>query len=148
MKELSYWDGKNLIRIFEENKKWFISVKNETKELSSIPNYEFMLPMIKAFITEQSKAKRLATELESKANFEENEIAVLEISPDYVPCSYSEGERVEIQRVIHKTSYLIAPKDNFSETFIVEEDILRKHNALDEYEDMYCENCGGTACNC
>lgn len=58
--------------------------------------------------------------------------------------SFSIEDRGEILEVIGNC-YLI--ESNYEERIVKEEDI-RHYDGCDEYDDMYCDICGGTACMC
>lgn len=58
---------------------------------------------------------------------------------------FSIGDRVEVVEKIGDTCYLV--EKDFEERIVQEED-LRSYDSIDEYDDMYCDTCGGTGCMC
>jgi hypothetical protein len=59
--------------------------------------------------------------------------------------SFSVGDRGEVLERIGENCYLI--ESNNEERIVKAEDI-RSYDSIDEYDDMYCDVCGGTACMC
>lgn len=59
---------------------------------------------------------------------------------------FKSGERVTVIREFPNGKFLVE-NENGKEDVVLEEH-LRGYSAIDEYEDMYCDRCGGTACHC
>lgn len=59
---------------------------------------------------------------------------------------FKSGERVTIIAEYPKDKFLVENESGKQD--IVLEEHLRGYDAIDEYEDMYCKKCGGTACMC
>lgn len=59
---------------------------------------------------------------------------------------FKSGERVTVIREFPNGKFLVM-NDNGVEDIVLEEH-LRAYTPIDEYEDMYCVDCGGTACMC
>lgn len=59
---------------------------------------------------------------------------------------FKSGERVTIIREFPKGKFLVQDRDG-KEDIVLEEN-LREYDSIDEYDDMYCDICGGTACHC
>lgn len=75
--------------------------------------------------------------------YESGEKVVIAKNKTYHP--FSIGDRVEVIVKIGDKCYLI---EKGFEMRIVQEEDLRSYDAIDEYDDMYCDTCGGTACMC
>lgn len=59
---------------------------------------------------------------------------------------FKSGERVTIIDEFPLDKYLVENKEGKRD--IVLDEHLRGYSPIDEYDDMYCETCGGTACMC
>lgn len=73
-----------------------------------------------------------------------DELAV--ISEEYKGFFFEIGDRVTIERIFTSDAYVVTG-DKTTSAIVLEKD-LRKHDAIDEYDDMYCDTCGGTSCLC
>lgn len=68
------------------------------------------------------------------------------ISEEYKGFFFEIGDRVTIERLFGNDAYVVTGDQTTSAIVLVKD--LRKHDAIDEYDDMYCDTCGGTACLC
>lgn len=68
------------------------------------------------------------------------------ISEEYKGFFFEIGDRVEIERFFGEDAYVVKG-DKTTSAIVLEKD-LRPYDPLDEYDDMYCDTCGGTACLC
>lgn len=59
---------------------------------------------------------------------------------------FQSGERVTILREFPRDKYLVENKDGQQD--VVLDEHIRGYSPTDEYDDMYCTTCGGTACGC
>lgn len=59
---------------------------------------------------------------------------------------FKSGERVTVVREFPNDKFWVMNEDGKED--IVLEEHLRAYTSIDDYEDMYCDTCGGTACHC
>lgn len=61
--------------------------------------------------------------------------------------NFETGDRVIVIQVFQMDKKYKVEDKNYKEGMVYEEDV-RQYDSIDEYDDMYCDTCGGTACLC
>lgn len=77
--------------------------------------------------------------------YEFDDIVIIDTSECEI---FKNGERVEVLRCYPRKKRYLVQSVNNNRRGIADEEDLRHYSAIDEYDDMYCDHCGGTACHC